>query len=308
MACQKTVVDFTLMSDAEIIQYFSKASGSVCGRVGSDQLNRRLVAPRPPRKSPWIGWPVLLSGLLFTSDEAGAPRVRKTEVTQCSRPKLGGQEEVRMGAMAVMRPDTSAIEQLGERHEVVSAMEEVGAIVVVEPPEDTVHVGERREVPDSMVYNGGITVTEPPDDDTSRVTVDSVTIRRALTRWSRNIFDTVTKIVADSLAVVGIKTSDAADRAEIKEERGAVKSEAGEATVYPNPVLRGASLNLLWKKEAEDGRANLYSIGGALVQSWMIQGGSTTRMLTMPADIAAGVYILQVITKDGGYTRKVVVE
>src|SRR5690348_15086764 len=84
MACQKTVVDFTLMSDAEIIHYFSKASGSVCGRVGSDQLNRKLEVPRPPRKSPWMGWPVLLSGLLFAADETGSHRVvGKTELHQC---------------------------------------------------------------------------------------------------------------------------------------------------------------------------------------------------------------------------------
>jgi len=56
------------------------------------------------------------------------------------------------------------------------------------------------------------------------------------------------------------------------------------------------------------GRINLYTMGGALIQSWMTQDGSTTRTLTIPADVAAGVYILQVITKDGGYSRKVVVE
>jgi len=56
------------------------------------------------------------------------------------------------------------------------------------------------------------------------------------------------------------------------------------------------------------GRINLYTMGCALIQSWMTQDGSTTRTLTIPADVAAGVYILQVITKDGGYSRKVVVE
>jgi hypothetical protein len=56
------------------------------------------------------------------------------------------------------------------------------------------------------------------------------------------------------------------------------------------------------------GAGNLYSLGGALIQSWMTQGGSTMRTLTMPADIAAGVYVLQVLTKGGACTRKVVVE
>ncbi|OJW60977.1 MAG: hypothetical protein BGO55_31185 [Sphingobacteriales bacterium 50-39] len=291
MACQKTVVDFTLMSDTEIIQYFSKASGSVCGRVGSDQLNRKLVVPRPPRKSPWIGWPVLLSGLLFTSDEMGPPRVGKTEIHQCERPKLDGLENVIMGTMPVMRLDTSVIAQVGERHEVLDSIPVLLQGEIIGYDEDTVRVASD-------------TIASPYDMrmmDSIGAGVDSVNVHRALMGWSRNVFDTVKQIVADSLAVVGLKPRESADRNEIK-------AEAVEVTVYPNPVLRGASLNLLWKKEVEDGRVNLYNINGALIQSWMIQGGSTTRTLMMPADIAAGVYVLQVITKDGGYTRKVVVE
>ncbi|HMI62336.1 MAG TPA: hypothetical protein VK518_15565, partial [Puia sp.] len=32
-ACQKTVVDFTAMSDTEIIRYLSRASQHICGRL-----------------------------------------------------------------------------------------------------------------------------------------------------------------------------------------------------------------------------------------------------------------------------------
>jgi len=300
MACQKTVVDFTLMSDAEIIQYFSKASGSVCGRVGADQLNRKLVAPRPPRKSPWMGWPVLLSGLLFTSDETGSHRVvGDIAMRQCERQTADGQENVTMG-LAVPRLDTSAIEQVGERHdttEIIKMGEMMGDVAIeVEPPVDTVQVAVRREEPDSMVFNGGINLVGPSED-----VADSVPMRRALARWSRNVFDTVKQIFVDSLTVTRGKTL-------VADEHIEIKTEPVEMTVYPNPVTRGASLNLSWKSLAEDGRVNLYSIGGVQIQSWMIQGGSTMRTLTMPADIAAGVYILQVITRDGGYTRKVVVE
>ncbi|HVU56563.1 MAG TPA: hypothetical protein VHD83_15970 [Puia sp.] len=48
-------------------------------------------------KSSWIGWPVLLSGLLFTSDEGGAHRSEKTSVHQCARPASDSVEEVMMG-------------------------------------------------------------------------------------------------------------------------------------------------------------------------------------------------------------------
>lgn len=39
LACQKTVVDFTKMSDAEVVNFLSEYKGSVCGRISKDRLN-----------------------------------------------------------------------------------------------------------------------------------------------------------------------------------------------------------------------------------------------------------------------------
>lgn len=45
-ACEKTVVDFSKMSDAEILQYFSKPKAEkVCGRFRSDQLSPAEEGP-----------------------------------------------------------------------------------------------------------------------------------------------------------------------------------------------------------------------------------------------------------------------
>lgn len=39
LACQKTVVDFTKMSDAEVVNFLSDYKGSLCGRISKDRLN-----------------------------------------------------------------------------------------------------------------------------------------------------------------------------------------------------------------------------------------------------------------------------
>ncbi len=39
LACQKTVVDFTKMSDAEVVDFFSAYKGNVCGRISKYRLN-----------------------------------------------------------------------------------------------------------------------------------------------------------------------------------------------------------------------------------------------------------------------------
>ncbi len=66
-ACCKEVVDFSAMSDAQMVLYFSKlTSEKVCGRVYPDQLNRTMTAPEPIKKKKWY-WNYLALFLLFFS-------------------------------------------------------------------------------------------------------------------------------------------------------------------------------------------------------------------------------------------------
>lgn len=51
-SCQKTVVDFSAMSDAEVARYFSTHRGPLCGRFTAGQLDRDLREPRKPL--PWL--------------------------------------------------------------------------------------------------------------------------------------------------------------------------------------------------------------------------------------------------------------
>ena len=52
-ACEKSVVDFSMMSDAQILNYFSQPkSEKVCGRFNADQVDRALVNVIPQRPSP----------------------------------------------------------------------------------------------------------------------------------------------------------------------------------------------------------------------------------------------------------------
>lgn len=52
-SCQKQVVDFTRMTDAQVAAFFRKPStSSVCGRFMSDQLNRDIEIPR--KRIPWV--------------------------------------------------------------------------------------------------------------------------------------------------------------------------------------------------------------------------------------------------------------
>ncbi|MBD2723046.1 carboxypeptidase-like regulatory domain-containing protein [Hymenobacter armeniacus] len=89
-ACQKTVVDFTLKTDAEILAHLATAASGVCGRVWDNQLTRPL-APLGPSAVParWRTWAAtalvawglregLTGGALAQTPAAGhAPHSRK---------------------------------------------------------------------------------------------------------------------------------------------------------------------------------------------------------------------------------------
>ncbi|RZL07109.1 MAG: hypothetical protein EOO62_17635 [Hymenobacter sp.] len=57
-ACQKTVVDFSQKTDAEILAVLTKAvGGETCGRFGADQLNRPLL---PALRQHWQAWAAIV--------------------------------------------------------------------------------------------------------------------------------------------------------------------------------------------------------------------------------------------------------
>ena len=44
-SCQKTVIDFSEMSDRQVAEFFRRPAGSVCGRFHQDQLQRTMEIP-----------------------------------------------------------------------------------------------------------------------------------------------------------------------------------------------------------------------------------------------------------------------
>lgn len=80
-ACQKTVIDFTSMSDREIAQFFKKPAPSVCGRFGGDQLNRAIEVPR--KRIPWVKYffTIALPAFLFSKKSAAQGNVRIIDTT-----------------------------------------------------------------------------------------------------------------------------------------------------------------------------------------------------------------------------------
>ncbi|RSK48123.1 carboxypeptidase-like regulatory domain-containing protein [Hymenobacter rigui] len=63
-ACDKVVVDFTRMTDAEVVTYLAQTSGRSCGRFRAEQLQRPLrVATEAPISRRWLAAALAVLGL-----------------------------------------------------------------------------------------------------------------------------------------------------------------------------------------------------------------------------------------------------
>lgn len=78
-SCSKQVVDFSLMSDQQVLNYFKNATGKTCGRFANDQLKRPMIETPQPKKKAW--WIAAMMPLLLLFGKANAQK-KKIKTTQ----------------------------------------------------------------------------------------------------------------------------------------------------------------------------------------------------------------------------------
>jgi hypothetical protein len=119
-ACQKTVVDFSAMTDKELLEYIDNMSAyTACGRFSNDQLNRDIKAAGHKSRFPWAYvWNIILTTFLITEANAQACPPKKKRA---------------MVASSINKPDTinSAISTIGYKAETVNI--DINKVHVTEP-------------------------------------------------------------------------------------------------------------------------------------------------------------------------------
>lgn len=76
-SCNKQVIDFTHMTDQQLLHYFTHAKGPTCGRFAQDQLQRDLTPGTVSRKK--SRWLALFMPLLVLFDRADAQNRSSTK-------------------------------------------------------------------------------------------------------------------------------------------------------------------------------------------------------------------------------------
>ena len=98
LSCQKTVVDFSKMTDTEIIHYFQEYKGATCGRFSEIQLNRPVAEPfisKPSNRWAWMFSAMLLPFAGSSQDtqlkenvEISTPSVSEQKIVENHEPEV----------------------------------------------------------------------------------------------------------------------------------------------------------------------------------------------------------------------------
>jgi hypothetical protein len=293
--CEKTVVDFTTMSDAEIFRILSKNNKDVCGRLTERQMDRAILQPVSEKKKTL--WAVLFTGLLaFATNTLSAQkrktvgRVTKIESKLNCKPSITQQTSMILGEIILL----PKIQVLNEREEPIS-----GVSVYVEG-------SLKRSITDS---NGQLEINYEQMNKNAEISMlgyesrtinltpglKQIVLKEKVKELSPvSVTSTVRiklgRVVAGGVQVVQTKQINRIENNLItsKESSSFIKN------IYPNPVHPGAEIRI----ELPEGNYSLHLLNteGKLFQqnSSMIRKG-LYGSLDIPSTLPAGQYFVRAI-------------
>lgn len=280
-SCQKTVIDFTAMSDRQLAEHFRKTSGSLCGRFHSGQLDREIVVPKKPL--PWakycftVTWPafvLLLKSCGQKNDVMGELFFRPETV------QLSTSWQQKTAAPAVIG-DTTAVE---------SVITEKIVCSLVKGDVEVVHRENKKQPLTPAIlnmHNDEKTTTELSAIDTA---IGGATTISAL-QSERGMF------VVGGISVV--------KSTRVKQKQAATppvlttQNEKSDVVVFPNPVRRNESFTVKTAK-AFEGTYRLLNVSGQVVVTGRINAGSGQPFSIPAQPLAAGTYFLQMNNEPTG--------
>jgi hypothetical protein len=318
-SCSKTVVDFSLMSDKEVLAYLGGAGGHTCGRFTSDQLNRNLMPP-PARKMGWPAfWQLALATLLVSARaeaQMGKPKLVVHQTDKQPKPdtQKPGRSPLRVETMGLVYriPDPET------RFVVVSVIDSSTQqpVPYASIRMDDTHglsaddlgrfrltpqmLKAAREIKVSSVGYISQTVTldgQALDTKILMVKMSAITLGEAVAVRTKTIFnsflDTARNWLADTLAIPALKCQ--------------------TVTLYPNPAPRGTTIRVVMRPlPAGNYGLALYNSAGARIQERVVElgGKDQVELWNIPSSLASGLYFVELCTPGLKriYTGKLMVE
>jgi hypothetical protein len=260
-ACQKTVIDFTAMSDRQLVEFFKKPLPNVCGRFNNDQLEREIIIPK--KRIPWIRYffqfalPAFLMSLKVQGQTVGQL------VPQEQLPKHPvNRETFKENSRICMqsKPEAGVTRQLSS--------------VIVD--QDT----SKFNFP---VYEDAVVAKTPMEE----IVVKAYPVMGKLTTTMGSV-----RTARCSYSAGKKKTS--LPDADNKEET------SGKFLAYPNPVQAGASVTISFDGKNIPDELLIISSSGQTISSVKenLSKYNMSTAVNIPSQVPAGVYFIRLVKND----------
>lgn len=286
LSCQKQVVDFTTMSDRQLIEFFKTHKGSTCGRLNSEQLDRDILIPQ--KKIPWLRYlfQITIPAFLLSLKATGQSKNKMPQVETVSTIK--GNVETGIADNATSKSQTvKGVVQ--DPH----GMPIPWASVMIQGTDQGVLADSAGRFEFKNLAVGTRLLVSSVGFQSREVTVPSNSNSVVLVPLSLQL--------TGEVVVVGytVRTSRKLYRAEKKAV--CVKPIDPELSIYPNPMVTNSQLHLKWKGlTVGNYTIDIYSISGALVHTQKLEVESWMNEYVLQPKLMAGNYVVTVTnSKDG---------
>ena len=313
-SCQKTVVDFTLMNDRQILDHLSKASGSTCGRFANDQLDRELKAQVVKPKSKWAYFinlliPIFLSSSGSNSTKGEPAIISKSDNHSDSERDYGGI----VGVLSTTYCKTPAV--IMPEMDTITAVEVIGKLEIEPVPidirqgeaiVDTVIVPDRNRIMgDTVLLESNIdtSFSVSPDFKIDAINNSTSPICEIIYGGLGIVYDgcgivqpdleksRLSQIVKDAFTSIGLKKP---------------------LKAYPNPVIAGQSITIDFSpKSLGTYTVELFDINGRIIYSRQVNMVFAKQSFQVPtiSSWSKGTYIIRITGegKDNVQNVKVIV-
>ncbi|MBC7949522.1 MAG: carboxypeptidase-like regulatory domain-containing protein [Chitinophagaceae bacterium] len=311
-SCQKHVLDFTSMSDAQLAAFFKKPStGEVCGRFFPDQLDRDVEIPR--KRIPWVKYffQFALPAFLFSSKAVAQGKVimGKLKVPTENLPRLTlGQASVKPAPEIFIKGKIVGFDNLPVPFATVAivgtraivAADSIGEFKIVNPGETATILLQVSSVgyKTKEVMLNALSASEKP-----------ITIQLAALDLSEVVGVMMGVILRKETRFIPTKKMDSTEKCtDTETKKKAIEPPLNQKSpmikVYPNPVASGSTINISCE-QLEEGYylMRLSSQSGQELQKKQIWIDADARIINMEVPVVAtGNYILTLSNKETGKT------
>ena len=273
-SCQKLVIDFSKMTDGEVIHFFQNASGqSVCGRLMDDQVGRYFQPSKKPS-----AWTMHLLRLAIP-----------TFLAACES-RLHGKIQ------SVIKKEPAIL------HQVVSV--EHTTVGFIMPEQDT---APHLQAAQRKARKRPVAMSTPAEVEQPRAMQPGAVGAAYPPPAEVKITPALTGIVGG----ISVRKTTGICPSPKKLMQMIFPTSRPSYGVFPNPIARGASLHIEWNdRKTGRYRVELFNGTGRLIffRELEMTTGNGSWTLELPA-VAAGFYFLKITSAspDSSYTQKLIV-